>query len=59
MKGFENQWAADFEKMLRTMAPAVIRASGYIIEWESGADLSDDTIEAQWKVVDRVVSQLT
>jgi len=26
MKGFENQWAADFEKMLRTMAPAVIRA---------------------------------
>jgi len=24
---------------------------GYFIEWESGADLSADTIEARWQVV--------
>ena len=24
---------------------------GYFVEWESGADLSSDTIEARWKVV--------
>jgi len=32
---------------------------GYFIEWECGADLSPDTIAAQWKVVDRVVPQVT
>ncbi len=26
---------------------------GYFIEWDSGADLSADTIEARWKVVRR------
>lgn len=31
----------------------------YCIEWECGADLSADTIEAQWKVDDKVVPQVT
>jgi hypothetical protein len=30
---------------------------GYFIEWESGADLSADTIEARWEVVGSTVSQ--
>ena len=28
---------------------------GYYIEWECGADLSADTIESRWQVVDRAV----
>jgi Protein of unknown function (DUF2442) len=27
-----------------------VRNSGYFIEWECGADLSADTIEARWEV---------
>ncbi len=34
-----------------------VRNGGYFIEWECGADLSADTIEARWQVVDRGVSQ--
>jgi hypothetical protein len=30
---------------------------GYFIEWECGADLSADTIEARWLVGDRVVAK--
>jgi len=26
---------------------------GYFVEWDCGADLSADTIEARWKVVDQ------
>jgi Protein of unknown function (DUF2442) len=29
---------------------------GYFVEWECGADLSADTIEARWQVVDNAVS---
>lgn len=32
---------------------------GYFIEWDCGADLSSDTIEARWKVVGKVVPQTT
>ena len=32
---------------------------GYFVEWECGADLSADTIEARWQVVDEVISQAT
>ena len=32
---------------------------GYFVEWESGADLSADTIEARWQVVGTVEPQLT
>jgi hypothetical protein len=28
------------------------RNGGYFIEWDCGADLSADTIEAHWKIVD-------
>jgi hypothetical protein len=26
---------------------------GYFVEWDSGADLSADTIEARWQLVDK------
>jgi hypothetical protein len=32
---------------------------GYFVEWECGADLSADTIEARWKVVGTVAPQMT
>ncbi len=32
---------------------------GYFVEWACGADLSADTIEAQWKVVGKAEQQNT
>ncbi|MEK6786445.1 MAG: DUF2442 domain-containing protein [Nitrospirota bacterium] len=32
---------------------------GYFVEWDCGADLSADTIEAQWQVVGKVTRQTT
>jgi hypothetical protein len=32
---------------------------GYFVEWESGADLSADTIEAHWQVVSIDAPQMT
>ncbi|WP_076792466.1 DUF2442 domain-containing protein [Chlorobium sp. KB01] len=32
---------------------------GYFVEWECGADLSADTIEARWQVVGKATSQAT
>jgi Protein of unknown function (DUF2442) len=32
---------------------------GYFIEWDCGADLSTDTIEARWQVVGRATSPAT
>lgn len=32
---------------------------GYFVEWECGADLSADTIEARWKVVGKAEQQKT
>ncbi len=32
---------------------------GYFVEWACGADLSADTIEAQWKVVGKADQQNT
>lgn len=32
---------------------------GYFVEWDCGADLSADTIEARWHVVGAVVRQST
>jgi hypothetical protein len=32
---------------------------GYFVEWESGADLSADTIEAHWQVVGIDATQMT
>jgi hypothetical protein len=32
---------------------------GYFVEWDCGADLSADTIEAQWQVVGKVAPHTT
>ncbi|HOW76573.1 MAG TPA: DUF2442 domain-containing protein [Candidatus Competibacteraceae bacterium] len=32
---------------------------GYFIEWDCGADLSADTIEARWQVVGKATPQTT
>ncbi len=32
---------------------------GYFVEWDCGADLSADTIEARWQVVDKATTQTT
>ena len=32
---------------------------GYFVEWDCGADLSADTIEARWQVVSRAAPQTT
>ena len=32
---------------------------GYFVEWACGADLSADTIEAQWKIVGKAEQQNT
>jgi hypothetical protein len=32
---------------------------GYFVEWDCGADLSADTIEAWWQVVGKVARQTT
>ncbi len=36
-----------------------ITNGGYFVEWDCGADLSADTIEEQWKVVDRAPQRVT
>ena len=30
---------------------------GYFVEWDCGADLSADTIEARWQVTDQAITQ--
>jgi len=32
---------------------------GYFVEWHCGADLSADTIEARWQVIDKATTQAT
>lgn len=32
---------------------------GYFVEWDCGADLSADTIEARWQVVGHAASRMT
>ena len=34
-----------------------ISNGGYFVEWECGADLSADTLEAQWKVTGKVANK--
>jgi hypothetical protein len=36
-----------------------VNNGGYFIEWECGADLSSDTIEAIWQVVGKTASKTT
>jgi hypothetical protein len=32
---------------------------GYFVEWDCGADLSADTIEAHWQVIDKAITRAT
>jgi hypothetical protein len=32
---------------------------GYFVEWDCGADLSTDTIEARWQVINKATTQAT
>jgi hypothetical protein len=41
---------AEFSKVLN---------GGYFVEWECGADLSADTIEARWQVLENLAQQRT
>jgi hypothetical protein len=41
---------AEFKKVIN---------GGYFVEWDCGADLSADTIEARWQVVGKVARQTT
>lgn len=42
-----------FNKLRNPVEFAKIINGGYFIEWECGADLSADTIEAHWRVVSK------
>ena len=46
-----------FEKLRNPDEFLKVVNGGYFIEWECGADLSVDTIEARWEVVGSAVSQ--
>jgi Protein of unknown function (DUF2442) len=41
---------AEFKKVIN---------GGYFVEWECGADLSADTIEARWQVIGKLARQTT
>jgi hypothetical protein len=36
-----------------------VNNGGYFVEWECGADLSADTIEARWLVIGKAASNTT
>lgn len=36
-----------------------VKNGGYFIEWKCGADLSADTIEAHWKIIEKVSNETT
>lgn len=48
-----------FEELRRPSEFAKVRNRGYFIEWACGADLSADTIEARWQVVEDTIGELT
>ena len=41
-----------FEDLRRPSEFVKVFNGGYFIEWDCGADLSADTIEARWQVID-------
>ncbi len=47
-----------FEELKNFREFMKITNGGYFVEWECGADLSADTIEARWKVVDNVSARV-
>ncbi len=40
-----------FEELKEFTNFAKVSSGGYFIEWECGADLSSDTIEAKWRLI--------
>jgi len=47
-----------FEDLHRPGEFAKVRNGGYFVEWACGADLSVDTIEARWQVVEDAIGEL-
>jgi hypothetical protein len=48
-----------FEELRRPGEFMKVYNGGYFVEWACGADLSADTIEARWRLVDPVAPQTT
>ena len=48
-----------FEDLRRPGEFAKVFNGGYFVEWDCGADLSADTIEARWQVIEAAVDVLT
>jgi hypothetical protein len=46
-----------FEDLRRPSEFVKVFNGGYFVEWACGADLSADTIEARWQVVDNTAAQ--
>ena len=46
-----------FEDLRRPSEFMKVFNGGYFIEWECGADLSADTIEARWQVTNKAAAQ--
>ena len=47
-----------FEGLRRPSEFVKVFNGGYFVEWACGADLSADTIEARWQVVDNAAAQV-
>jgi hypothetical protein len=47
-----------FEDLRRPSEFMKVINGGYFVEWECGADLSADTIEAHWQVVDKAAAHV-
>ncbi len=47
-----------FEDLRRPGEFAKVINAGYFVEWACGADLSADTIEARWQVVEDTTGEL-
>jgi len=48
-----------FKDLRRPGEFAKVSNGGYFIEWDCGADLSADTIEAWWQVVDQAPMEVS
>ena len=47
-----------FDDLRRPGEFAKVINGGYFVEWACGADLSADTIEARWRVVEDMIGEL-
>jgi len=48
-----------FEDLRRPSEFVKVFNGGYFVEWDCGADLSADTIEARWQVIDRAATPVS